>query len=40
MRDYDISDDLSVDINPEIGYSYHPGIGNVATMGMNFSFKF
>ena len=40
MRDYDISDDLSVDISPTVDYAYHPGLGNVATMGMNFSFKF
>ena len=40
LRDYDISDDLSVDINPTIDYAYHPGAGNIATMGMNFSFKF
>ena len=40
LRDYDISDDLSVDIAPTLNYSYHPGLGNVATMGMNFSFKF
>ena len=40
LRDYDISDDLSVDVTPVIDYSYHPGLGNTATMGMNFSFKF
>lgn len=40
LRDYDISDDLSVDINPTIDYADHPGAGNIATMGMNFSFKF
>ncbi|MBQ9137267.1 MAG: hypothetical protein IJX65_01360 [Alistipes sp.] len=40
LRDYDISDDLSVDITPVIDYSYYPGMGNTATMGMNFCFKF
>ena len=40
LRDYDISDDLSVDVTPMLNYAYHPGLGNTATMGMNFSFKF
>ena len=40
LRDYDISDDLSVDISPMIDYCYHPGLGTTATMGMNLSFKF
>ena len=40
LRDYDISDDLSVDINPTSDYAYPPGAVNIATMGMNFSFKF
>ena len=40
LRDYDISDDLSVDISPMINYAYHPGLGNTATMGMNFTFNF
>ena len=40
LRDYDISDDLSVDISPMLNYAYHPGLGNTATMGMNLSFKF
>ena len=40
LRDYDISDDLSVDITPMINYAYQPGHGTTATMGMNFCFKF
>ena len=40
LRDYDISDDLSVDITPMINYAYQPGLGTTATMGMNFCFKF
>lgn len=40
LRDYDISDDLSVDVTPVLNYSYHPGLGNTASVGMNFSFKF
>lgn len=40
LRDYDISDDLSVDISPTINYAYRPGLGNSATMGMNLSIKF
>ena len=40
LRDYDISDDLSVDVTPVLDYSYHPGLGNTASVGMNFCFKF
>ena len=40
LRDYDISDDLSVDVTPVLDYAYHPGLGNTASVGMNFSFKF
>ena len=40
LRDYDISDDLSVDVTPVLNYAYHPGLGNTASVGMNFSFKF
>lgn len=40
LRDYDISDDLSVDISPMIDYAYHPGLGTTAAMGMNLTFKF
>lgn len=40
MRDYDISDDLSVEVSPVIDYSYMPGMGTTASMGMNLSFKF
>ena len=40
LRDYDISDDLSVEVTPMINYAYQPGLGTTATMGMNLSFKF
>ena len=40
LRDYDISDDLSVDVTPVLNYAYHPSLGNTASVGMNFSFKF
>ena len=40
LRDYDISDDLSVDVTPVLDYAYHPGLGTTASVGMNFSFKF
>ncbi len=40
LRDYDISDDLSVEVTPAFDYTYHPGLGNTATMGMNFCFRF
>ena len=40
LRDYDISDDLSVEVTPMVDYSYIPGVGNTAAMGMNLCFKF
>ncbi len=40
FRDYDISDDLSVELTPTVDYAYRPGLGNSATMGMNLSIKF
>ena len=41
LRDYDISDDLSMNIVPMIDYGYSPSVGsNAATFGMNMSFKF
>lgn len=40
LRDYDISDDLSVEVSPMLNYSYHPGLGNNAAMGMNVTFRF
>ena len=40
LRDYDISDDLSVEVTPMIDYSYMPGYGTTAAMGMNLCFKF
>ncbi len=41
LKDYDISDDLSMDINPHIGYAYSPMQGgNRATIGMNLNINF
>jgi hypothetical protein len=40
LRDYDISDDLSVEVTPMINYAYQPGLGTTATMGMNLTFTF
>ena len=41
LRDYDISDDLSMNVTPMIDYGYSPSIGdNRPTFGMNMSFKF
>ncbi len=40
LKDYDISDDLSMSINPHIGYSQSPGKGDVATFGMNLNINF
>ncbi len=41
LRDYDISDDLSMSVSPMIDYGYSPAIGDTRpTFGMNMSFKF
>jgi hypothetical protein len=43
MRDYDISNDLSVSLTPAIGYSYNrmsPYSGGGATLGMNLNLTF
>ena len=41
LRDYDISDDLSMNLYPLIDYGYAPSVGsNIPTFGMNMSFKF
>lgn len=41
LRDYDITDDLSVDLSPVIDYSYNPMMGvGAATVGINATFKF
>ena len=41
LRDFDITDDLSVDVTPAIDYSYNPMVGmGSATVGMNVTFKF
>ena len=41
LRDYDISDDLSMNVVPMIDYSYSPALGNSRpTFGMNMSFNF
>ncbi len=41
FKDYDISDDLSMDIEPAIGYTYSPVKGGeTATFGFNLALKF
>ena len=41
LRDYDISDDLSMSISPMFDYGYSPTIGsNAAAFGMNMCFTF
>ncbi len=41
LRDYDISDDLALNIQPMIDYSYNPMFkSNSATFGMSLNFKF
>ena len=41
LRDYDISDDLSMNVVPVFDYTYSPVVGNSRpTFGMNMSFKF
>ena len=41
LRDYDISDDLSMNVTPMIDYGYSPMAGDTRpTFGMNMSFKF
>ena len=41
LRDYDISDDLSMNVMPMIDYGYSPTVGDSRpTFGMNMSFKF
>lgn len=41
LRDYDISDDLSMNLVPIIDYGYAPSVGsNAPTFGMNMCFKF
>ncbi len=41
LRDYDISDDLSMNVTPLIDYTYAPAVGgNRPTFGMNMGFKF
>ena len=41
LRDYDISDDLSMSISPMFDYGYSPSLGtNAAAFGMNMCFTF
>ena len=41
LRDYDISDDLSMSVSPMFDFGYAPTVGsNAAAFGMNMSFKF
>lgn len=41
LKDYDISDDLSMSLQPHIDYTYVPSSGgNRATVGFNFGIKF
>ncbi len=41
LRDYDISDDLALNIQPMIDYSYNPALrSNSATFGMSLNFTF
>lgn len=41
LRDYDISDDLSMSVTPVLDYGYSPAIGDSRpSFGMNMSFKF
>ncbi len=41
LKDYDISEDLSVELEPMFDYSYNPGLrSNSATLGMNLRFTF
>lgn len=41
LRDFDISDDLSMNVAPMVDYSYSPMVGgNRPTFGMNMNFKF
>lgn len=41
LKDYDISDDLSMSLEPQIGYSYAPAQGSdCATFGLNLNINF
>ena len=40
LRDYDISDDLSVDVTPMVATTYNPAQGTKPAVGMNLSVKF
>lgn len=41
LRDYDISDDLSLNVTPMVDYAYSPAVGKVRpTFGMNVSINF
>jgi hypothetical protein len=40
LRDYDVSDDLSVDVTPMVATTYNPAQGTKPAVGMNLSVKF
>ena len=41
LKDYDVSDDLSMNLEPLVDYTYVPSAGcNRAVFGFNLSFKF
>lgn len=40
LHDFDVSDDLSVDVKPMIGAHYHPAHGTQTTVGMNVNVNF